>query len=177
MTTTDAITTPPPAQGISGITGAAKPTETAALQGLDKDAFLKLLVAQLRYQNPMSPMDGQEYLAQAAQFAAVERLEGLAQAQSEMVAYQKVLISSTLVGKHVKGVGELGDAVEGTVRSVSFAGGAAVLDVDGSKVALDAVTEVTPAASEPQQTATEASEEKTEATEGRTDSTQEEAAQ
>ena len=179
-TTTDATSAPAPAQGISSITGAVAPKESAALQGLDKDAFLKLLVAQLRYQNPMSPMDGQEYLAQAAQFAAVERLEGLAQAQSEMVAYQKVLISSTLVGKQVKGTDELGETVEGTVRSVSFAGGSAVLDVDGSKVALETVVQVTPAASptapaaepatEPQETGTQ----EPGATEGRTDSTQEE---
>ena len=185
MPTTDALgatAATPAAGGIGGVGAAAAPAETAALQGLDKDAFLKLLVAQLRYQNPMSPMDGQEYLAQAAQFAAVERLEGLAQAQSEMVAYQKVLISSTLVGKQVKGTDELGEVVEGTVRSVSFAGGNAVLDVDGSKVGLDSVTQVTPPTSDTQQTAPPQAQDtqdtqETGATEGRTDSTQEEPAQ
>ena len=161
-----------------GMKPTAAPAETAALSGLDKDAFLKLLVAQLRYQNPMSPMDGQEYLAQAAQFAQVERLEGLAKAQAELVAYQKVLISSSLVGKEVRGLDELGNEVEGTVRSVSFAGGAPSLDVDGTKVSLDTVQEVTgvpqaPAAST--ETPTDSNEtSETEATDG-TSTSQEEA--
>ena len=118
---------------------------TAAMEGLDKDAFLKLLVAQLRYQTPMSPLDGQEYLAQAAQFAAVERLEGLAQAQAEAIGYQKVMISSNLVGKQVTGKNELGMAVEGVVESVTFNAGMPMLHVNGEKMALDAVEEVTPA--------------------------------
>ena len=129
---------------IQSVTEAHAPSQTAALEGLDKDAFLKLLVAQLRYQNPMSPLDGQEYLAQAAQFAAVERLEGLAQAQAELVAYQKVMISSSLVGKHVTGLNDLGQPVEGTVESVKFTGGTPLLHVDGQDIALDTIEEVTP---------------------------------
>ena len=133
---------------INSVTEAAAPTPTAALDGLDKDAFLKLLVAQLRYQNPMSPLDGQEYLAQAAQFAQVERLDNLAKAQGEVVAYQKVLISQGLVGKQVKAVNDLHQEVEGVVESVKYAGSMPILRVDGQDIALDAVEEVTPAPSE-----------------------------
>jgi hypothetical protein len=46
---------------------------------LDQDAFLKLMVAQLRYQNPMSPADPQAFLAQTAQFTTVEKLTQLTQ--------------------------------------------------------------------------------------------------
>jgi flagellar basal-body rod modification protein FlgD len=182
MSTIDtSTTTTTPAAGINTInTG---PGESAALSGLDKDAFLKLLVAQLRYQNPMSPLDGQEYLAQAAQFATVERLEGLAKAQAEMVAYQKVSIAASFVGRHVRGIDELGQTVEGTVRSVKFSGGAAVLDVDGSNVMLETVEEVTPGAAPAPAPAPAAAAapaaaptpdpDPTEAMDGRTDSTQE----
>ena len=130
---------------IHSVTQATPVRETAALEGLDKDAFLKLLVAQLRYQNPMSPLDGQEYLAQAAQFAMVERLEGLAQAQNDAVAYQKVLLSSNLVGKQVRGANELGEPVEGVVESVTFVAGMPLLHIGEEKVTLDSVEEVTPA--------------------------------
>jgi flagellar basal-body rod modification protein FlgD len=129
---------------IQSVTEASAPAQTAAMSGLDKDAFLKLLVAQLRYQNPMSPLDGQEYLAQAAQFAAVERLDSLAKAQAEVVAYQKVMISSNLVGKHVTARNELHQPVEGVVESVRFAGRTPLLKVDGQEVLLDTVEEVTP---------------------------------
>ena len=145
---------------------------------------MKLLVAQLRYQNPMSPMDGQEYLAQAAQFAAVERLEGLATAQAEVIAYQKIAISASFVGRHVRGADALGDAVEGTVRSVKFAGGSVTLDVDGTDVMLETVETITesptnaPTGTEPASGET-VTQQDPGATEGRTttDSTQEETAQ
>ena len=40
---------------------------------LDKDAFLKLLVAQLQHQDPLKPMEGTEFVTQLAQFTAVEQ--------------------------------------------------------------------------------------------------------
>ena len=116
-----------------------------AFQSLDKDAFLKLLVAQLRFQDPMDPVKGQEFLAQAAQFATVERLEQMSKAQTEMVGYQKALISSSMVGAHVTGVDALNQPVEGTVKGVKFVGGGALLDLGGEVlIPLESVGEVRP---------------------------------
>lgn len=44
---------------------------------LDKDAFLKLLVTQMQYQDPLEPTSNTEYMAQLAQFSTVEQLENL----------------------------------------------------------------------------------------------------
>jgi len=41
--------------------------------GADKSTFLKLLVAQLRYQNPLNPADGMQFVTQLAQFTALEQ--------------------------------------------------------------------------------------------------------
>ena len=112
--------------------------------GLDKDAFMKLLVAQLRYQDPMNPANGQEYMAQAAQFAAVERLEEISQAQSETVAYQQILLSSSLVGRHVKATDADG-LVEGLVSGVKFDQGRPVLVVGDKEIPVGTVEEVTTA--------------------------------
>ena len=120
------------------------PKSTDAFQTLDKDAFLKLLVAQMRYQDPMSPVKGQEFLAQAAQFATVERLEAMSKAQSEALVHQKSLISTALIGRTVKGKDELGEEVEGVVRSVRLTDKTPLLDVDGRTVSFDDVEEVTP---------------------------------
>ncbi|MGH2685352.1 MAG: hypothetical protein ACRDJP_07800, partial [Actinomycetota bacterium] len=123
-----------------------------------------------------------EYLAQAAQFAAVERLEGLAAAQAEMIAFQKVAIAASFVGRQVRGLDELGQAAEGTVQSVRFVGGGAVLDVDGTDVLLETVETITAPPATEDTTDTEKTpvteNTTTEATEGRTtDSNQEETAQ
>lgn len=44
---------------------------------LDKDAFLKLLVTQLQYQDPLNPMNDTEYIAQLAQFSSLEQMQNL----------------------------------------------------------------------------------------------------
>ena len=41
---------------------------------MGKDEFLLLLVTQMRHQDPMNPMDGQQFAAQLAQFSSVEQL-------------------------------------------------------------------------------------------------------
>lgn len=60
----------------------AKNNERRANQELDKDAFLKLMTTQLRYQNPLEPMDNKEMIAQMAQFSSVEQLNNVATAMA-----------------------------------------------------------------------------------------------
>jgi len=73
-----------PTSGTSGISGTSGPTSPVAggkdkSKDLgDKDTFLKLLVAQLKYQNPMEPVDSSQFMAQTAQFTMVEKLEAMA---------------------------------------------------------------------------------------------------
>ena len=59
--------------------GALQPGGTTVLPSnpkgaLGKDDFLKMLVAQMQHQDPLSPMDGQQMAAQLAQFSSVEQL-------------------------------------------------------------------------------------------------------
>lgn len=51
--------------------------QTVGSDGMDKDAFLKLLVTQLRYQDPLSPMDDRDFIAQMAQFSSLEQMQNL----------------------------------------------------------------------------------------------------
>jgi len=48
-----------------------------ANQNLDKEAFLQLLVTQLKNQDPLSPMDNTEFVAQLAQFSSLEQLSNM----------------------------------------------------------------------------------------------------
>lgn len=56
--------------------------------GADKATFLKLLVAQLKYQNPLNPADGVQFVTQLAQFTALEQSTNMSQ---DLAAIRKVL--------------------------------------------------------------------------------------
>jgi flagellar basal-body rod modification protein FlgD len=117
-------------------------TSSSSSTTFDKDAFLKLLVAQMRYQDPSKPMDGTEFIAQSAQFTTVEALQNLQTSQNELLAYQSVLLSSSLVGKTVTGTTMDGSNISGQVSGVHIVGGSALVQVDGKSVPVTSITDI-----------------------------------
>lgn len=67
----------------------------ASSNGLDKDAFLQLLVAQMKYQDPLEPTDNTQYISQLATFTQLEETQNMEQTLSQMQA-------NDLVGKQVR---------------------------------------------------------------------------
>jgi flagellar basal-body rod modification protein FlgD len=122
---------------------APKPAKTADPSGsLGSDAFLKLLVAQLKYQDPLNPADGAEFLAQTAQFTMVEKLTTMVKQGEDMALSQQETQAAQLVGKQVTYVSATGAKLEGMVESTSFASDGQTLVIDGQSVKLSAVTGV-----------------------------------
>lgn len=111
--------------------------------GLGSDAFLKLLVAQLRYQNPMNPSDPTAMLGQIAQYAQVEALTRLQQGQSTSQSLEQARMATDMVGKQITATD--GTTSEtGKVVSARFTPAGPVLVLDtGKEVTLSAVTTVT----------------------------------
>ena len=73
-------------------------------EDLDQNAFLRLLVTQLRYQNPTEPMSNEEFVAQSAQFSSLEQMTALNASVQELVALQKSAGNAealNLIGKSV----------------------------------------------------------------------------
>lgn len=66
------------ATAVNGLTGAGSSQPADATESrkdlVGKDAFLTLLVAQIRNQNPLNPADGIQFLSQLAQFSQLEQL-------------------------------------------------------------------------------------------------------
>lgn len=127
----------------AGTTGS---TAATANDRLDRQAFLELLVAQLRYQDPSKPMDSAQLMAQTSQLESVERLAELTESQQESFALEMRTSAAALVGQEVTHQDDTGTEVSGVVSSVSFALPVPVLRVGGDDVALDAVTAVGPTA-------------------------------
>ena len=111
---------------IGDITSAAAASATQSAQagtglgGLGGDAFLNLMVAQLRYQNPMAPSDPSAMMNQTATFTQVETMQKLAQLQQQMLGLQRATMAADMVGKEVTVRGADGNDVTGTVDGVRF---------------------------------------------------------
>ena len=87
---------------------------------LDENAFLKLLVAQLKYQDPSNPVDSSQFMAQTAQFTQVQSINEMTKATESVLALQQGLAASGLVGKTVQYTLTDGTTGSGTALSASF---------------------------------------------------------
>ena len=136
--------TPTPGTAGSTATGptTGPTTGAAASSELDQDTFLKLMVAQLRNQDPMNPTDSSQFLAQTAQFTSLEKLGQVAERSEQAYAAQMAFGASGMVGKTVSYRDADGAQVTGTVGSVRFGPAGPTLDVNGADVALDRVVTV-----------------------------------
>ena len=102
---------------------------------LGKDDFMKILVAQLEAQDPLAPMEGQEFASQLAQFSSLEQLTNVNSNLEASHAIDLALSNSAalaLIGKNVDAPGNAIDLKSGEVKTLSFS-----IDDDATKVDID----------------------------------------
>ena len=110
--------------------------------------FLKILLTQLTFQDPLKPMDNQEFMAQMAQFTSLEQTQQLNEKMSALITNQAALQSVGLIGRTVDITTGTGALVSGSVTSLSLAGEAPELTVTAasgavmSNVSLSQITAV-----------------------------------
>lgn len=111
-----------------------KNTSKSNNSGMDKDAFLQLLVAQMKYQDPLEPTSNTEFVSQYAQFSQVEQMQNMSGSMDFARA-------SSLVGKevYIKTTTTAGDSklVKGKVDYVVYEGNKAYLSINESLYSLD----------------------------------------
>jgi flagellar basal-body rod modification protein FlgD len=90
--------------------------------------FLKILLTQLTYQDPLKPMDNQQFMAQMAQFTSLEQTQQLNNKIATLITNQAALQSVGLIGKTVDITTSSG-AVTGTVSALSLSGDSPLLTV------------------------------------------------
>ena len=96
--------------------------------GLGLEDFLKILLTQLTFQDPLKPMDNQEFMAQMAQFTSLEQTQQVNGKLDALLSTQAALQSVGLIGRTVDITTESGN-VTGTVASLSLAGSAPALSI------------------------------------------------
>lgn len=115
---------------------------------LGRDQFMKLLVTQMRNQNPLEPIKDAEFIAQLAQFSSLEGIENLNTSFSDMLALQQVTQGSNLIGKSVTYEDSATSTLrQGVVGGITVQNGAVQLIVGNSLVPLSNVRAMTAATS------------------------------
>jgi flagellar basal-body rod modification protein FlgD len=133
------------ALGLPAATTATPPKSTldGTPNGLGKDDFLKLLLAQLANQDPLQPLDDKEFIAQLAQFNSLEQMQQMNQHLTDMITTQSLSEASALIGKYVE---TAGGSVSGEVSGVTMLNGKPQLTVGDSQIAVADVVTVLPQA-------------------------------
>ena len=108
----------------------------------DKDMFLKLLVAQMKYQDPSKPADSTQMLSQMAQFTQVEKMDQLVDAYTNEMQATELTSATTMLGNTITWTDSKGKSQSGAVTGVSINGGVPTLMVGSQEVAISAVTKV-----------------------------------
>jgi flagellar basal-body rod modification protein FlgD len=107
---------------------------------IDYDMFLKLLVTEMRNQDPTSPTDTSEYMAQFAQFSTVEQAIQTNSKLDSLLTSNTLAQADGLIGRTASFTSTDGEKVSGKIVSISIlSGGVAVATLeDGSAVQIEA---------------------------------------
>lgn len=117
-------------------------TTASTSNALDPQAFLQLLVAQLKYQDPSSPMDTSAFMNQTATLSQVQTMDSMSAAITSLVSAQQTQEATSMIGNRITYLDATGNPADGVVNGISLAGGTPTLKVGEVTVALADVTEV-----------------------------------
>ena len=113
--------------------GSSSALQQATLQQatLNQEDFLKILLTQLQFQDPLKPMDNQEFLAQMAQFSSLAQTSQINDRIDTLLTVQAATQSVGLIGKTVQVDTDSGSII-GAVGSLQFTDGAPTLTITTS---------------------------------------------
>lgn len=133
-------------------------TKTTSNSSLGKDEFMKILLAQLKYQDPLEPMDDKEFISQMASFSALEQMTNLNTGFTDLsTTINDTLLpnlvlqqSINLIGKEVSYTSkttntdgtEGTETLTGTIQSVILKQGVPYYIIDDKEVAIANVTQI-----------------------------------
>ncbi|MCR9200982.1 MAG: flagellar hook capping protein [Planctomycetaceae bacterium] len=105
---------------------------------LGQQQFLELFVTQLQYQDPLEPVEQQDFLAQLAQFSTVEGLENLNTKFDDLLQLELVASGTEVLGQEIT----TDDNLTGIAQAIRQEDGQVLVDVDGTLVPLSGIVTV-----------------------------------
>jgi len=127
-------------------TAAASPAGPNSFADLRSEDFFKLLLTQLRHQDPLEPTGNEELLRQISSIRDIELSTTLSESLRVLTGQQRFASASSLIGQYVLGVpDENGAIASGLVAGVRFDDGRPILQLsNGATLPLDQVGSITP---------------------------------
>ncbi len=122
----------------SSATSTASAVTTATNNELGKDAFLKLLIAELSNQDPTNPVEDREFISQMATFSTLEQMQNMNKTM-EGIAETNKFSAVNYIGKAVAFTNDEGKQVPALVNAVWFENGKTILDTSEGDVPLEKV--------------------------------------
>jgi flagellar basal-body rod modification protein FlgD len=114
-------------EAIGGISS-GNSSATSSTSVINQDEFLKILLTQLTLQDPLKPLDNQEFLAQLAQFTSLEQQKQTTDKLDTLLGVDVTNQAVSLIGKTVD-VASASGVATGQVTTVSFSNGQPFLSV------------------------------------------------
>jgi flagellar basal-body rod modification protein FlgD len=145
VTPTEGLTTDP-----GNANGIFAPANAAAVNlsqtQSDGQMFLQLMVAQMKYQDPMNPVDSTQMLTQQAQFTQLQSIQEIQSEMEMMLSANLAQGATSLIGKNVAWTDSDGNQQTGVVDGTTFTASGPTLSIGGQDIAYLDVTTVNPSA-------------------------------
>ena len=106
------------------------PSSSDAINDLDLDMFLKLMITELQNQDPLNPLDNKDMLAQISQIREVGATDKLTQTLDSVLLGQNIASATNLIGADITALSDDNQNVEGVVSRVSIDKGMPKLHVE-----------------------------------------------
>ncbi len=132
--------------------GVAQPAgssgDPTSLQGLELDDFFQLMIAELQNQDPLNPLENNEFLAQIATIREIGATTKLGDTLDSLVLGQNLNSGSALIGREIHALSDSGADVKGVVSRVTVDGGNVTLHIGDETAKLNNIREILPATDE-----------------------------
>jgi len=109
---------------------------------LDQADFMKLMITQLKTQDPTRPLDDKEFISQMAQFTSLKQMNELTESFKTLSKEFAFTRAIAMVNKLVSWEDDSGNIVSGIVSSVRVRNGETFLNVDGFEIPMSQIKEV-----------------------------------